>query len=75
MYYSSSILFDSFLEDLNHKICPLFLKKNDVRHCQPSSAKVEEYFDLVKSPRHFDLVKHPRLEMSAHKIAVRIQVP
>ena len=40
--YSSSILFDSFLEDPNHKICPRFLKKNNFKHCQPSSAKAKQ---------------------------------
>ena len=46
---SSNIFFDSFLEDLNHKICPRFLKKNNVRHCQPSSAKAKEYIVRFRS--------------------------
>ena len=33
MQCSSSILFDSFLEDVKDKSCPQLLKKNNVRHC------------------------------------------
>ena len=49
IYFSSSILFDSFREDLNHKHCPRFLQKNDVRHCQPSSAKVKKYIVQINT--------------------------